>query len=81
MGIVVEESDEALFWLELLGESHIVAEGALEAIKKEAAELVAIFSASRRTAQAGLRRDTAGNQKDALISRQGGLSDGRRTQG
>jgi hypothetical protein len=50
MGVVVEESDESLFWLELLGESGIVTEEKLAALRKEAGELVAIFCASRQTA-------------------------------
>jgi len=49
IGIVVEEADETVFWLECLVESSIVKEDLLQDLLKEANELVAIFSASHRT--------------------------------
>jgi len=51
IGIVVEEADETVFWLELLIESGIVKEGLLSELLTEANELVAIFAASQRTAR------------------------------
>lgn len=51
MGIVEEEADETLFWLELLAESELVTAGKLAAIKQEANELVAITVASIKTAR------------------------------
>ncbi len=50
MGVVVEEADEALFWLELLVESGVVKEMRLMNLHAEAKELVAVFAASYRTA-------------------------------
>jgi len=52
LGVVIEESDETVFWLELLGESGIVKPEKLRDILAEANQLLAIFSASRRTAKA-----------------------------
>ena len=52
IGIVVEEADETVFWLELLVETGIVPEAKLSELLKEANELVAIFVASQRTARA-----------------------------
>jgi len=49
MGIVEEESDETLFWLELLEESELVSATKLAAIKREANELIAITIASIKT--------------------------------
>jgi four helix bundle protein len=49
MGIVEEESDETLFWLELLEESELVSATKLAAIKQEANELIAITIASIKT--------------------------------
>ena len=49
MGIVEEESDETLFWLELLEESGLVSATKLAAIKQEANELIAIAIASIKT--------------------------------
>lgn len=51
VGVVVEEVDETVFWLELLLEAGIVAEARLRDLLAEANELVAIFSASHRTAR------------------------------
>jgi four helix bundle protein len=51
LGVVLEEADETVFWLELLAESGVIKPAKLTAILAEANELVAIFSASRRTAK------------------------------
>src|SRR5436309_9312261 len=51
MGIVEEEADETLFWLELLEESELVPAAKLTAIKLEADELIAITVASIKTAR------------------------------
>jgi four helix bundle protein len=51
MGIVVEEADEAILWLELMTESGIVSMKKTESLLKEAHELTAIFAASQRTAR------------------------------
>jgi four helix bundle protein len=53
MGVVVEEADESVFWLELLVEADIVPETKLKDLLTEANELLAIFAASRRTAKSG----------------------------
>ena len=51
LGTVVEEADETVFWLELLTESGIASMGLTTDLLQEANELLAIFSASRRTAK------------------------------
>ena len=51
MGIVVEEIDETVFWLELLIESEIVEYRKIQELLKEANELLAIFASSRKTAR------------------------------
>jgi four helix bundle protein len=51
MGIVVEEADETVFWVECFIESGIVKPELLTDILAEANELVAIFAASQRTAR------------------------------
>lgn len=50
LGIVLEEADESVYWLELLVESGVVPPAKLVPLLKEAQELVAIFAASRLTA-------------------------------
>lgn len=49
LGIVAEESDETVYWLELIGESELLQEHRLREILKEANELTAIFTSARRT--------------------------------
>lgn len=51
LGIVLEESDETVFWLELLLESDVINHDKLKALLKEADELTSIFVASLRTAK------------------------------
>ena len=51
MGVVVEESDETVLWLELLVDTQIVANNRMTALLAEANELLAIFAASQRTAR------------------------------
>ena len=51
MGVVVEETDETVFWLELLVETGVVPMSKMEGLVSEANELLAIFAASRRTAR------------------------------
>ncbi len=50
MGVVLEEADESIFWLELLVDIGIFKEGRLCDLLREANELAAIFAASRITA-------------------------------
>jgi four helix bundle protein len=53
MGVVVEEADETVFWLEILVETGIVPRARMETLLAEANELLAIFAASYWTARAG----------------------------
>jgi four helix bundle protein len=51
LGIVLEEADETVFWLELFQEGNIFPPEKLRDLIREANELVAIFVASVRTAK------------------------------
>jgi four helix bundle protein len=51
IGIVAEEADETVLWLELLTESGIVSPEKTVELVKEAKELAAIFTASQQTAK------------------------------
>ena len=55
MGVVVEEADETVFWLELLGETGVVRQERAQDLLKEANELVRIFGASLRTSKHGVK--------------------------
>src|SRR5438067_6093775 len=49
MGIVVEEADETVFWLELLVDAQVARQEQVASVLAEANELLAIFAASQRT--------------------------------
>jgi four helix bundle protein len=51
IGIVLEEADETVFWLELLRDGGIMDAKLLESLISEANELAAIFAAAQRTAR------------------------------
>jgi four helix bundle protein len=53
IGIVVEEVDETVFWIEMLSDADILPAQATRDLLKEANELLAIFAASLRTAKKG----------------------------
>ncbi|HKS74161.1 MAG TPA: four helix bundle protein [Terriglobales bacterium] len=55
LGIVLEEADETLFWLELVVESGLTPADKCRALRQEANELVAIFVSSLRTAKGRLK--------------------------
>ena len=55
MGIVEEELDESMYWLDLLVEAAIVPRAKVDTLLKEANELLAITVASIKTARGGAR--------------------------
>jgi four helix bundle protein len=64
IGLVVEESDESLLWLELLAVgSQAVRRQEYESLLREADELTAIFSASYKTARANLTKRKRDREK------------------
>src|SRR5437667_11878093 len=68
MGIVEEEADETLFWLELLEESQLVTAGKLTAIKQEANELIAITVASIKTARRNRQANSAFRTPNSAVA-------------
>jgi four helix bundle protein len=57
MGVAEEEADETLYWLELLVDTGMAERCAVQRLITEAMELVAILSASRKTARRGGREE------------------------
>jgi four helix bundle protein len=53
IGVVEEEADESVYWLELLLEGCDIDEHEVSALLKEATELTAMFTASGKTAKRG----------------------------
>lgn len=51
MGIVLEEADESMFWLELLIESKIICGNEVKDLLNESNELISIFVSSIKTAK------------------------------
>jgi four helix bundle protein len=51
IGIVVEEADETVFWLELMIDTGILRQKQLNELIREGNELLAIFASSQRTAK------------------------------
>jgi four helix bundle protein len=50
IGVVEEEADETLFWLELIIDTGLLPAAKVAALEQEADELVAIMAASRKSA-------------------------------
>ena len=55
LGIVKEEADESLYWMEVLIEAAIMPEGKLRALMAEGNEILSIVVASMNTARGGTR--------------------------
>jgi four helix bundle protein len=56
VGIAIEEADETLYWMEMLEEAGLVPKENLKLLTQEANELVAILTASSKTARGSLNR-------------------------
>ena len=55
IGVVLEEADEALLWLELIGEAKLLPAKRVESLLIEANELVSIMMTSRKSAVSNLK--------------------------
>ncbi len=55
IGIVEQEADETLYWLEVLVGTGQVVQASVEGLINESKELLAIFTAAGRTAKASIR--------------------------
>jgi len=49
LGVVAEEADETVYWLQLIRDGDLLSTQQVAALLKEADELTAIFTAGRRT--------------------------------
>ncbi len=63
LGVVIEESDESGYWIELIVEAKLMCAKRVAELMKEADELTAIFTASHKTASKSLRQS---NQKSEI---------------
>jgi four helix bundle protein len=62
LSIAFEESDESLFWLEVISEVALIPNEKMVLIIKESSELASILAASRKSAQARKKNDKATSQ-------------------
>lgn len=51
IGVVAEEADESVFWLEAMADHNIVPRQTMDDLIREAQELTAIFTAAQSTAR------------------------------
>src|SRR5947199_3878038 len=58
LGVVEEEADESALWLELIMEGELMKKDFVEPLWKEADELVAIMTSSRKSASSSLASET-----------------------
>ncbi|MBN2514306.1 MAG: four helix bundle protein [Sedimentisphaerales bacterium] len=49
LGIVVEEIDESMFWIEFIADEELISQKRCQPLLQEAKELTAIFIASQKT--------------------------------
>jgi four helix bundle protein len=67
LSIVIEECDEALFWLEMTTDLKLASSEKVAALVTEGNEILSIVLAARRTAESRLRRP---NQQSAISNQQ-----------
>jgi four helix bundle protein len=65
LGIVAEEADETLYWLELIRDGELIPARKLTQLLSEADQLTAIFTAARRTSS---RHQTSNIKPQTLSS-------------
>ena len=68
LSVVIEETDETAFWLELLCDAKIINPTRLQDLLSEENQLLAIFVASRQTAKKGVK-STINNRKSTIQER------------
>jgi four helix bundle protein len=63
IGVVVEEADESVHWIELVMESGLVKEARITALRQEAEALMRIFARTQRTARSANQIAKAPNRQ------------------
>lgn len=66
IGVTLEETDESVYWMELLVESNMRTGSEICNLVEEGNELVAIFNASFYTARKSSNKPYRSNQKSAI---------------
>ena len=68
IGVVLEESDESCYWMELIVEANILPEARVSELLREANELTAIFAATHKTAKASIQNKPTRSETPNLKS-------------
>lgn len=63
LGVVEEEADESLFWLEFIADAGLIDAAKLRDLISEASQLTAIFVASKKTAKHNNQKSEFANRK------------------
>jgi four helix bundle protein len=66
LGVVVEEAEESVYWLDLIVRAHTIGGDDVPVLRREASELRAIFSKSLGTARANRRVASAQGSRGAI---------------
>lgn len=56
IGIVIEEADESIFWIELMIEANLVKKSLVESLLQEAEEILAIMISSSNSARKNIEK-------------------------
>jgi len=67
--VIIEEADESGFWLEFIVRIELAPQKAVSGLLAEANELVAIFTASRKTVCARLESEKSARKASGLSKR------------
>jgi hypothetical protein len=67
MGIVEEEGDESIFWMEMISDVGIMKRSRLAGLLDEADQLVSIVVSSIKTAKTNRVKSAIRNQKSAIV--------------
>ena len=67
LGVVIEEADESAYWIELTIESGLLEREVAEVLWREADELVAIMTASRKTAERTTPRESSSGIRHSAL--------------
>ena len=63
LGIVEEEADESVFWIEIIIESELMKKELVELLLKEANEITAMIVSSKKSARKNKNKSTIDNRK------------------
>jgi four helix bundle protein len=69
LGVVEEEADESLYWLELIVEGKILKPSRVALLRREAHEIVAIVASSRKTTARSLATNGQPNRNSQIANR------------